>query len=425
MSPSATSAHPERRIRAASAARQRKGIAMIKTTRSAFRSRVAVSAAAVSALLLAAACGGSSGGDGATEPVANTGSADTAGGAGVDAAKADIAKLTGPITWPEPAKLAKTPDLTGKTVWFVPIGDAVPVIHAIGVGLTQGVEKAGGKVHLCDGKFQPPVIAGCLKSAAEQGADAVVSGFVDYAMLPTAFDAVVAKGIPVLVGGVAPSGGKQSDAKLSFYDPTARTKAIFSTISQAAVADQGASTNVLWVRLLDSSTTTASSDEGIATFKTACPTCKVATVDMTTPNLGKVGSAVSAALVSHPDTNALIVPIDTFVPAALAGVKSAGYSGKVKVYSSSGDLAGLQRVKAGEQAADVGTSPIHTGWGFAHALMQQLTGETVTPDTGASMRVFTKDNVGEAELTPETYLTPAWYGDDSFKQLYADAWGVK
>ena len=395
---------------------------MITTTRSTLRSRVAVSAAAVGALLLAAACGGSSGGGTATEPVANT---DSAGSAGVDAAKADIAKLTGPITWPQPAKLSKTPDLTGKTVWFVPIGDAVPVIHAIGVGMTQGVEKAGGKVHLCDGKFQPPVIAGCLKSAAEQGADAVVSAFVDYAMLPTAFDAVVAKGIPVVVGGVAPSGGKQSDSKLAFYDPTARTKAIFSAISTAAVAEQGASANVLWVRLLDSSTTTTSSDEGISTFKSACSTCKVATVDMTTPNLGKVGSAVSAALVSHPDTNALIVPIDTFVPAAVAGVKSAGYAGKVKVYSSSGDLAGLQRVKAGEQAADVGTSPIHTGWGFAHALLQQLNGETVTADTGASMRVFTKDNVGDAELTPEAYLTPAWYGDDSFKQLYADAWGVK
>jgi ribose transport system substrate-binding protein len=412
-------AHPERRIRAASAARQRKGIAMIQTTRSTLRSRVAVSGAAVLALLLAAACGGSSG-DSTAAPVGNTSSSGA-----VDAVKADVAALTGPITWPQPAKLAKTADLTGKTVWFVPIGDAVPVIHAIGVGMTEGVEKAGGKVHLCDGKFQPPVIAGCLKSAAEQGADAVVSAFVDYAMLPTAFDAVVGKGIPVLVGGVAPSGGKQSDAKLAFYDPTARTKAIFSTISKAAVAEQGESANVLWVRLLDSSTTTVSSDEGVAAFKSACSTCKLETVDMTTANLAKVGSAVSAALVSHPDTNALIVPIDTFVPAALAGVKSAGYASKVKVYSSSGDLAGLQRVKAGEQAADVGTSPIHTGWGFAHALMQQLTGEAVTADTGASMRVFTKDNVGDADLTPEAYLTPAWYGDDSFKQLYAEAWGVK
>jgi hypothetical protein len=57
--------------------------------------------------------------------------------------------------------------------------------------------------------------------------------------------------------------------------------------------------------------------------------------------------------------------------------------------------------------------------------MQQLVGEPVTPDSGASMRVFTKDNVGDAELTPEAYLTPAWYGDDSFKQHYAAAWGVE
>ena len=90
-------------------------------------------------------------------------------------------------------------------------------------------------------------------------------------------------------------------------------------------------------------------------FGELCPTCTVATADFTTANLDKLPSAVSAALVSHPDTNTLVVPVDSFVPPALQGVQSAGKAGKIKVISSSSDLAGLQRIKDGQQVSDLGT----------------------------------------------------------------------
>ena len=50
-----------------------------------------------------------------------------------------------------------------------------------------------------------------------------------------AVDALVAAGIPVLVGGEAASGGKTSDAKLAFLDPTVSRTQAFEFLSKIAI----------------------------------------------------------------------------------------------------------------------------------------------------------------------------------------------
>lgn len=122
-----------------------------------------------------------------------------------------------------------------------------------------------------------------------------MTAFVDYAMLPAAFDALTAKGIPVLIAGEAPSGGKTASAELAFFDPSAHVKKMYETTSAAGIVSVGTATpNGLWLKLMDSSLTTAS-EAGVAAWKALCPTCALATVEFTTPNADKLPSAVSAA----------------------------------------------------------------------------------------------------------------------------------
>ncbi len=398
---------------------------MTLTTRSAaLRSKVAVSAAAAAALLLAA-CGSSSASTTTSSPAAPTAATSSAAANDpIAAVTAELDALKTPIAWPEPVAPTKPLDVAGKTVWWVPIGDAVPVIHGIGEGFKEAVEAAGGTFKLCDGKFNPAEVGNCLKQAGEQGADAVVTAFIDYAMLPNAFDALTAQNIPVLVGGVAASGNAKVGPSLGFFDPTQRVNGIYDTITKSGLAASGAETNGLWLRLLDSSLTTAASDAGIATYKEICPDCELATVDFTTANIDKLPSAVSAAIVKNPDINTLFVPVDAFVPPAVQGAKTAGKSDLV-VVSASGDLANLQAVKAGGQAGDFGNPVIYTGWTYANALGQLLAGDTVTPDDKAVGRYFDASNIGELTLTPEEYFTSHWYGDDAFKAAFLTAWGVK
>jgi len=381
--------------------------------------RIAAGAiAAATAAALLGACGSTS--------KATTSSGDsTASKAGVATAKKDIAALQDPITsWPKESALSKPVDLTGKTVMLLPLGDNIPVIHGNVVGATEALEHLGATAKMCDGKFNPTTVADCLKQAADQKDYAVVSFFIDYAMAGNAFDNAVKSGVKVLVADEAPSGGKTNSADLAFYDNTTRVDKLYELTSEAALADDGTDANVLWLRLMDSSTTQGSSQAGVDKFKELCPTCGLATADFTTANLDKLPSAVSAALVSHPDTNTVIVPVDTFVPAALQGIQSAGFGQKVKVISSSSDLAGLQRVQAGQQSHDLGTSVVYEGYKTVNALLQMLAGEEVQKGDVIVTRDFTKDNIGELKLSQAAYYTPDWFGDDSFKDMFYKAWGV-
>lgn len=345
---------------------------------------------------------------------------------GINQAKEAVQAWGAPVTeFPEEPALSTTPDMAGKKVTVIPLGDNIPVIHGVAVGIQDALKAVGATATICDGKFTPTAVADCLKQAGDQGADAVVSLFIDYAMAGTAYDALAAKGVPVLIGGVEPTGGRESDDTLAFYDNTGRVGQLYDAMSMSALAQGGEDTNALWLRLMDSTTTREASDQGVATFKKLCPTCGVATADFTTANLDKLPSAVAAAMVAHPDTNALIVPVDSFVPPAMQGLQSSGKAKGVKVFSSSSDLAGLQRVRDGQQASDLGTPVIYEGWKYANGLMQLLAGDEVQPADEMVTRDFTSANVGDLDLTDQAYFTPDWFGDDAFKDVFLQAWGVK
>jgi ribose transport system substrate-binding protein len=389
--------------------------------RQTFRRSGAVLVAAFAVMGLLAGCAQSS----AQDNAAGSGTAaDTK--AGIAEAKDAMAAFAQPLTsYPAEPALATTPDIQGKKVVIIPLGDQIPVIHGVAVGIEDALKAVGATTTICDGKFNPTSVADCLKQAGDQGADAVVSLFVDYAMAGTAFDALAAKGVHVLIGGVAPTGGRTADATLAFYDNTGRVKKLWDAMAASAVANGGADTQALFLTLMDSSTTRDASAEAVKKFGELCPTCKVATAEFTTANIDKLPSAVSAALVQHPGTNTLVVPVDSFVPPALQGVQAAGKAGKIKVISSSSDLAGLQRIKDGQQVSDLGTPVIYEGWKFANGLMQLLAGEPVQKADALVTRDFNAQNVGDLDLSDSAYFTMKWFGDESFKDAFLNAWGVK
>ena len=389
-------------------------------TRSRRAKALAMSALAVSLVGALAGCGAGEKAAAAADPTATAASAD-----GVQQAKDAMAGWAAAPEWPDVTAIANPVELTGKKFTFVALGDQIPVIHGVGVGVTEALSAAGATVKICDGKFNPTAVADCLKAAGDEKVDGVISAFVDYQMAAPAFDALAAKGVKVIVGGVAPSANRKADDTLAFYDNTPRVFALHKAMSNAAIADGGADTNVLWVRLMDSTTTTGASAAGIEEFKSLCPSCGIATTEFTTANVDKLATSISAALVSNPDTNSIIVPVDSYVPPVLQGIQSAKFAGKVKVHSSSSDLAGLQRVEAGQQASDLGTPVLFEGWKFANAMVQLIAGQQVEKGDDFVTRAFTKANVGELTLDEKSYLTADWFGGNGYEQKFLTAWGVK
>lgn len=363
---------------------------------------------------------------GAGEQTADTSAgAATGEAASTDEAKAQVAQWSEEITqWPEVTQIAEPADLQGAKVTIVQLGDQIPVIHGVAVGEKQALERLGASVTMCDGKFNPTSIADCLKTAGDQGADYVLTNFVDYDMVPTAIDALTAKGTKVLVGSMHESKKAKKNDNLAFYDATERVGLLYEAMSTDAFAAQGEDAKPLFLKLMDSSTTTSASERMITKFAELCPSCESAEVEFTTANLDKLASTVSAALVSNPETTAIVVPVDTFVPPAIQGAKSANKIDQVKIFSSSSDVAGLQRVKDGTQASDLGTPVIFEGWKHVNALMQMASGEEVEPADVLVTRAFTPDNVGDLTVDPKTYLTDDWFGT-GYQEDFLSAWGVE
>lgn len=357
------------------------------------------------------ACGAGSGG---------SAGADTATGPSA-AVQQDVTTLRAPIAWTKPTALSKPIDLHGKTVWWVPFGDSVASIHAVGVAFAAAVKAAGGAVKVCDGKLNPVDIGQCLTSAGNQGAAAVATYFVDYSMAPNAFDALAAKGVPVLVAGSATV--KANTPTLSFLDTTAMTAHIDESVALAGIASAGDAQPSAIAMMLDDSPTSLAGTKAMSTkFTAECPGCPIVNVDYTSANADKLASNAAAALMRNPRANIFLVPNDGMVPAIQQAIKTSGRN--VKIVSALGDLDGLQMVKTGSESGDVGLAVTYMGWFTANELFQQLVGDPLSPTPLNVARYFDSSNVGSLELTPSAYNSGSWYGDDSYQAAFEKAWGL-
>ena len=399
-----------------------------------------LSAAALLALTACSSSGKSSGdsaktnsSDSSSTTSASASSSATAttstGGAQVSALKQHLGSFAQTVShYPTIAPVPGTAALKtfkGKTVWWVPIGSA-PTFDAFGQAMTKAFSGLGISLHTCDGKFLPTTVAGCLSQAATQHAAGVVTGYVDYKMVPAAFDALTAAKIPVLLVGATNDSGKPATAAFGFSDTTPIVETGQRLAMESVIVDSGGKANILYLGVADSPQTKLGASYAAKFVKDNCSGCKFTEIDYNTASLLKVPSQISAALNSHPNTNYVAAEFDVAAPQTLNGIQTAGYGSKVKFVSVNGSLDSLQRLKAANtpQIADVGYSSEYLGWQFADGMVRMLAGTAPVSYSYGVFRVLTKTNVGGLSLTPAASRTNVWYGTGDFKSTFLKAWGA-
>jgi len=374
------------------------------------------------AMFTVAACG-SSGTSGAG---ATAGTSTSVTSSSIADLQADLAKHSDLVTTlPAVPPVSKASSLRGKTVWWVPLGSAVDA--SFGGAVRQGLGDLGIQVHTCDGQFLPTTVASCLHQAASQHADAVMTAYVDYKMVPTSFNALASAGIPVLIAGAVNDSDKQQSATFAFADTTQIQEVAARLALEEAIVDSQGSGHLMWVGLTDSSQLTSITDYAEQFVKTNCSGCTFTKIGITSANLPKLASEAGAALTANPDTNYVVVQADTATSSVAQAVQTAGLQSKVKIIGTGplpDTMADLQ-ASSSPVFADAGVSLQYEGWAMDQSLVQMMTG-TVPPEQITSLfRMFTRKNASGLPATADGMMSGQWFADGAaVAKTFTDAWGV-
>lgn len=368
-----------------------------------------------------------------------SGSDDSGGGStGALTPEAEAAaKIVEQVSQPVDEFTAPGPEVSGvqsfagKTVYYIPATLQVALFTIQEAGLKAAFGNVGASVQTCDAQSNPQGLATCLSQAVDASAAAIIIGSLPVSMAPTAFQSVVDANIPLvmtLVGDTALPGDPEvfSDVKKVGY-VTQNGIEMQAWNANAVIANSNGQANVLAVMVTDNEQTKAWTQVGaLGTYEEACPKCTVETVETTVATIDKVASLVSAKLVANPKINYIQVPFDGFVQPVTQGIQAAGRD-DVKIVSGDSYLDVLQTMKSGGPIiADSGYNVFATGWYAADQAFRIASGAgAVEKEVFPLRRMFTPDNVGSLDLTPEGQESGLWFGKADYIGGFLKLWGVK
>jgi ribose transport system substrate-binding protein len=308
--------------------------------------------------------------------------------------------------------------LKGKTVWYIPIGASVPTLQIELVGIKQAVAAAGLKLQVCDGKFNPSSIAGCLDQALNAKAGAVIADSFDQNIAPNQFSALEKAKIPAYLTNVA-IGGENSP--LVTWGGADQSK-MMEMLARWVVVDSGGDAKTLFVQLTDAKALTDAVTDGKAVIADNCDGCTSEVVSTQTAKMPAIPSLVSSSLLRFPDTNYVVAQVDSIAAPVVKGIQQAGYTNKVKMGSLTGQIPSMQLIKSGSgQAADVAPDLTYGGWLMIDTVMRQMLGDTpkrVEPP----YRLFDESNIGDVELTSDAQESGAWWNAQGFRDELKKLW---
>lgn len=384
---------------------------------------VAVAAGGLLAAATLAACGSSG-------SSSSSGAAPDSSDPGVVQATANIKKAQAAITsWPGITPIDGAVDLTGKKITIVPLSATVSVLNGMAQSAAAALRHMGAQVSVCDGKAAPTQVASCLQTAQSQHDYAVVTEFVSYGMVPNALASLSNAGTHVLVVGDSPEKGTTYPKNVAFQEQSQSLITMSKLEADAAIADYGTKANILVEELTDTANQLAQGQAVVDELKAKCPSCTATVTKFTTANATQLPSQISSQLVSHPTINAVVLPVDAWMPQSIQGVTSAGKSvgtgtGHIELISTGSDVDGLQRVATGQEAHDFGAPVQFDGYTIANAVELQAAGKPV-PNQSTVTRDFVKSNVSGLQMNATGYNGSSWFGNSSFIPQFYKAWGGK
>lgn len=386
--------------------------------------RAAALLATIAVSALAAGCGSSSSSSSSSAAAASGGGTSSSVSSNVAYAKAQVAKYTPLMTQftaPGPSLHGLKGMLSGKTVWYIPTFLQAPIFTANSVDLAQPLSLAGATVHVCNADSNPSTASACISEAVKANAAGIVIDAINYSFASSAISSAIAAKIPlVATDNNNPQGfPKSSDVTtVDIGNPLDSRLAV-----DWVIANSNGHADMLYAA--------DNSNDGVieaaatkSEFIAHCPGCKLTIVNFGDETVQNLATAVSSAMVKDPNISYVNggydAPSGIF---ALQGAKTV--TGRKFTYiTATGQPPGLQRVAAGQQAADPGMDTDLAMWNTADALFRIMLHQKPVAAYTPGVRIFTMANVPSDTKSAAAYASGAWYTNAGFKPMYTKLWGL-
>lgn len=351
---------------------------------------------------------------------ASSSSSGTTGAAQPAAAKVDVAaakKILAPYTghpsaFPVDQPLKKRP--TGAK--FAYLQCSTPVCGLIGQ-LTDGATKMMG-VKLTVTKAGPSADAlqGAMNSILEDKPAAVVLPAVEPSAINTQLATLKSDKIPVV------SNGLMNDAKYGISAAMVNTPSIQvvgQVLAAKAVADKGASANIVLYTTPELSFGPVLKAAFQAKIGELCSACKVRYVDIPVATIGNAAPArVVSDLQANPKTNVTVFSTLEAAVGLPAALKTAGLSPDITGFAP--NPVNLQDLKAGKLSSALGVDLAVSSWALVDAAARLDAGQPLTAGEKKGFAPMQMLEPSDITFDPSHGYT----GYPDFPKRFAKLWGI-
>ena len=384
------------------------------------KGRFVVGTALLCAASLAAGCGGSGsdGGAGASTTAGDTASAT----AGVSAAQQELARFSVVPRFVAPGDAFDAQSAAGgKTLLSIPASSSIPFVQTLQDGVKALSAQVGLRFVDWPNQGQPTQWVQGMNAAVDRKVDAVnlMAGISPAALGPQVKAAQAAR-IPVIASHLydlddtPPTGVEMLPIP---YEQAGRL------LADWVVARTGGKGDVLLVRI-DEVPSTKPMVKGITdVFSSACGDgCPVTAINVAIADVAtKIQPQVQSALVKNPNIRYVIALYDSAeAPFAVAAIKAAGATGRVKVVTFNGTPSVLRLVKSGDVEMDVAENLDWVSYAITDQAMRLIGGMDPIANPHVPLRVYDQSNIDEAGTDEKT---AGGFGDE-YKAGYAKLWGL-
>ena len=369
--------------------------------------------------VLAAGCGGDDEAGSESAPAPASGGQSE----GVKAAAAEIERYRAVPEFEAPGEpFDARAAARGKTLLSIPASSSIPFVQTLQNGVKELSGELGFRFIDWPNQGRPVQWVQGMGAAVDRGADAInlMAGINPDALGPQIKQADRAE-VPVIASHLydvdqpATQGVETVDVP---YKQAGRL------LADWVIAKTQGKARTLVVKI-DEVVSTKPMMEGITEeFDTKCGDgCKVTTINVAIADVAtRIQPQVQSALTRDPTINYVIALYDSAeAPFVVAAIRQAGAADRVKVVTFNGTPSVLKMVADGDVEMDIGENLEWISYAVTDQALRLMAGREPVDDPKLPLRIFDKDNVGEAGSPPQDNQG---YGD-AYISGYRKLWGLE